>query len=96
MAIDPIQLTGLAKPALLSTEKAPATGFSDILSQAVGRLDGVLQTADAKLQAYSAGANMPVHEVMISMEKARIAMQFAVEVRNRVVEAYQEFMRMQV
>jgi flagellar hook-basal body complex protein FliE len=33
---------------------------------------------------------------MIALEKARISLQFAVEARNRVVEAYQEFMRMQI
>jgi flagellar hook-basal body complex protein FliE len=37
-----------------------------------------------------------MHDVMISMEQARMNLMFMVEVRNRVVEAYQELMRMQL
>jgi flagellar hook-basal body complex protein FliE len=55
-----------------------------------------LQSADGKLRAMAAGQDVPVHDVMISLEQARMQLMFMVEVRNRAVEAYQELMRMQL
>lgn len=98
MAIDPIQFTGLPQPVAPAADKAPAAGvqFDSLLAAGMQHVDETVKSADAGLQAYAAGADIPVHEVMIGMEKARLTMEMAVEVRNKLVEAYQEFMRMQV
>ena len=42
------------------------------------------------------GQNIPLHRVMIAMEEASVAFQMMVEVRNKLLEGYQELMRMQV
>lgn len=42
------------------------------------------------------GESKNVHEAMLGLEKANLSMQFTVQVRNKVIEAYQEIMRMQV
>jgi flagellar hook-basal body complex protein FliE len=52
--------------------------------------------ADAKRRQKPDGYDVAVHDVMISMEEARMSLMFMVEVRNRAVEAYQELMRMQL
>lgn len=66
--------------------------FAPLLQQ----LDVSLRSADAALTSLASGQQVPTHEVMIAMEKARLGLTFAVEVRNRLVEAYQELMRMQL
>lgn len=96
MNIGPIQQDGLVQPALPAVEQPVAGTSFDAIAGNLTKLDETLKTADASLQAYAAGADVPVHEVMINMEKARITLQLAVEVRNHVVDAYQEFMRMQL
>ena len=42
------------------------------------------------------GENTNIHQVMISLEKARMSMELVVQVRNKVLEAYQNVMQMQV
>jgi flagellar hook-basal body complex protein FliE len=42
------------------------------------------------------GLNDNLHQVMIASEKADIALQFTVQIRNKILEAYQEIMRMNV
>jgi len=44
----------------------------------------------------SSGSVEDVHEAMIAMQKAKLALDFTIQVRNKVIEAYQEIMRMQV
>jgi flagellar hook-basal body complex protein FliE len=97
MNIDAIQGTGLPQAAEVGA-KEPVEGaeFDSLISSSLGKVNDTLQTADASLQAYAAGQDIPIHDVMINMEQARITLQLAVQVRNSAVEAYQEFMRMQI
>jgi flagellar hook-basal body complex protein FliE len=53
-------------------------------------------TAASKVQDVLAGGTTPVHEATIAMQEAGVKFQMITEVRNKVVEAYQEIMRMQV
>ncbi len=48
------------------------------------------------MEKLQSGESKNIHEVMISMEKADISMRLTVQMRNKVLEAYQEIMRMQV
>lgn len=63
---------------------------------ALAHTDQLYQNASEKVKAYAMGENIPVHDVMISLENAKLSFQFAVQVRNKLVEAYQEITRMQV
>ncbi|MET4571972.1 flagellar hook-basal body complex protein FliE [Stenotrophomonas rhizophila] len=78
------------------TGSSPVTDFSAAIGQGVQHLESRLQAADAATQALASGKDVPVHEVMIAMEQARIELTFAVEVRNRLLESYQELARMQL
>lgn len=66
--------------------------FSDALHN-VNEAQHASQTATAKL---ARGENIDLHDVMITAQKASITLQTTIEVRNKIVEAYQEVMRMQV
>jgi len=73
----------------------PAAGFGDALARAVSSLDASQQQADAASATLAAGGGN-LHETALALEKADIAMRVAVKARNKVVEAYQEVMRMSV
>ena len=86
-------------PAAQETSGPAATGtgdFSRLVDGGLGKLNTELNASDGALRAMAAGKDVPVHDVMIAMEQARIDLQFAVEVRNRVVEAYQQLTQMQL
>ncbi len=79
---------------------ARATGspaeFGKSLAQAVDALDSVQQSAAEQGTKLAAGEPVDIHEVMIAQEWAGMTLDLAVQVRNKLVEAYQEVMRMQV
>jgi len=73
-----------------------AGSFSNLLEHAVGEVDARLKTAEAAKTAVMTGETNNLHQAMISMQEASVAFQLMVEVRNKLVESYQELMRMQV
>lgn len=97
MSIESIAALGGLEPALQARESGAVRGdFSNLIGQQVNQLDAALQRADQAAASLALGENIPVHEVMLTIEKARMSLQLAVEVRNRAVESYQELMRMQL
>lgn len=70
--------------------------FRGLLDGGLAQVDQGLKAADQQVRALAAGHEIAPHEVMISMEQARMHLTLLVEVRNRVVEAYQELARMQL
>ncbi|PAP75771.1 flagellar hook-basal body complex protein FliE [Rubrivirga marina] len=70
--------------------------FRDTLAQAVDRVDGAQKAADAQVEAFVAGETENVHDVMIALNQAELHFQLLTEVRNKLLDGYQELMRMQV
>lgn len=89
-------------PALASLTPAAAASatalpdFGSLVMTGVNGLNSRLVGAEQALAAISLGGEVPVQEVMIAMEHARFSLQFAVELRNRLVEAYSEISRIQI
>ena len=76
---------------------APQSGFTDALKQAVNAVNDQQVQADKLATAFQQGdPNVQMSQVMLSMQKASVSFQAMVEVRNRLVSAYQEIMNMQV
>lgn len=71
-------------------------GFTEVFEQQLGKVNQDLAAAETSLQKLAAGEAVELHDVMISLETARISVQTMIQVRNRLVEAYQEVMRMQI
>jgi flagellar hook-basal body complex protein FliE len=71
-------------------------GFANWVQQEVNSLNAQLVTAEQGVQKLATGTAENLHEVMLQLEQARLAMQVAAQVRSRVLEAYQDVMRMQV
>jgi len=70
--------------------------FADTLKDAVNSVNTQQQEADFKAQEVATGKNHNIPEVMIAAEKADISLKLMVQVRNKIIEAYQEIMKMQV
>lgn len=70
--------------------------FGSAFRNAVDSVDKAQKAADGEIEAFVAGENENLHDVMISMNEAKLAFQLMTEVRNRMLETYQELMRMQV
>ena len=73
-----------------------APGFAHRMEQELVSLNTHLLTAEQGIQKLAAGKAENLHDVMLQLEQARLAMQVASQVRSRVLEAYQDVMRMQV
>lgn len=79
-----------------STEKSGEKSFADTLKDAVNSVNTMQKDADKKAEELATGKNHNVAEVMIAAEKADISLKLMVQVRNKIIEAYQEIMKMQV
>ena len=88
-----LQSLGAPKAAAQTTA---APGFADALKSAVDDVNKSQVEADNAIEKLQTGESQNLHEVMISMEKADISLRLAVQMRNKVLEAYQEIMRMQI
>jgi flagellar hook-basal body complex protein FliE len=73
-----------------------AKGFMKFLEQAVGDVNNAQIGADRAVEQLQSGQGANLHEVMIAMEEADISLRLMVQMRNKLVESYQEIMRMQV
>ncbi|HKK57397.1 flagellar hook-basal body complex protein FliE [Marinobacter sp.] len=71
--------------------------FSDLLSQAVGSVNELQQTSSSLKTAYDMGdPNVDITRVMIASEKASISFEALTQVRNRVVQSYEDIMNMPI
>ena len=71
------------------------TSFDGMLGNMVREVSAKQNDADASMRGALTGT-LPLHQAMISQEEASVSFQLMVEVRNRLLESYQELMRMQV
>lgn len=81
-----------------STSSAQSSGpsFADTLKEAVSNVNQLHLDADKKAQELATGKTDDIAGVMIATEKADIALRAMVQVRNKIIDAYQEIMKMQV
>lgn len=92
------QLTPLsnAKLSQVVTPAEVSKQFGAFLSDAINNLNDQQNTVDQLNRKFAAGELSDVHQLMIAAEKASLGLELTVQVRNKVIEAYQEIMRMQI
>jgi len=96
LRIDEVSNASWLKIGGQETELHPETSFSNYLRDAlnqVGSLENQARNAAADL---AVGDASQLHQVMIAYEKASLALSLTIEIRNKIVEAYQEIMRIQM
>jgi flagellar hook-basal body complex protein FliE len=92
----PIDATGDAAGVQAQAAAAPGGNFAAWFDHQLGALDTQMASAEKGVQQLAAGDAASLHDVMIRMEEAKLAFHLAVQVRSRLLDAYQEVMRMQV
>jgi len=73
-----------------------AGAFSSLVTDGIGQVNEQLMTSQMQLQQLATGAPVNLHQVMINLEENHMSFQLLMQVRNRLLEGYQEVMRMQV
>jgi flagellar hook-basal body complex protein FliE len=70
--------------------------FADLFWKALDKVDDLQQQADHSVRDLAAGRQKDIHQTMIAMEKAEISFQLMMKVRNKIIAAYEEIMRMSI
>ncbi len=83
-------------PAPGAASPAGSASFSNVLGGFVQEVSDKQAAASDAVTGLLSGKNVSLHQTMISMEEASVSFQLMVEVRNRLLDSYQELMRMQV
>lgn len=94
-AVQPVVTNPIVQEAS-ETPEAFTKSFGQFLSEALGSVEAAQVEANTTAQKLATGEIKDVAEVTIASEKATLALQLTVQVRNRVIDAYQEMMRMPV
>lgn len=89
-------LPKISLPGATPVTTTPAHSFDQMLEGVVGMVDAKQQAASALTQQVMLGETDQLHRSVIAMQEASVAFSLMVEVRNKLVESYQELMRMQV
>jgi flagellar hook-basal body complex protein FliE len=99
MAIDGVRGLGSLDPRAIYGEQgkvAPRSSFGEQLSRAIQEVDQLQTRRDTMVEGMVRGEKIEVHEIMTAAEEAQLAFELMLEVRNKLLESYQEIMRMQV
>ena len=87
---------GLQKPNKNEGQVEGGKSFSETLTQSLNEVNSLQHEADEAIENFVAGKSQGIHETMIAVNKADLAFRITMQVRNKIVEAYQEVLRMQV
>lgn len=101
MAVGIINGFNAISPSLVETGKLQKTEggtipFADFLKDALDKTNNLLIESDQLTEDFAAGRTDNIHQVLIAAEKADVALQFTLQVRNKIMDAYNEIMRMQI
>jgi flagellar hook-basal body complex protein FliE len=87
-------------PAAATTSGADAStsgnSFLDAIGNALGQLNTQVNGADASMADFAAGGSADIHTVMLELQQASIGLKTGIAVRDKLLEAYQDVMRIQV
>ncbi len=77
-------------------QKGAEIPFKDFLTQAIRDVNNLQQEAEQKIREMTLGNAGSFHEIIIATEKASLALQLLTQIQNKLVDAYQEIMRIQL
>lgn len=102
MSIDSISGIGTLIPSNIGlksideTESIPSVSFGEYLNSALGKVSDLEETASQLKNDFAMGKTDNISDVLIASEKSTIALQFTMQIRNKLLDAYTEIMRMQI
>ncbi len=80
---------------ILDASKAPAQSFTETLQSSLKSVNDLQGQKNTMIESFASGETQNVHELMITMQKAGLAVNLTSAVRNKVLEAYRELTRLQ-
>ena len=99
MVVTPSSLAGMAGTALSASTGfsagAPAGDFAGTLNTAIAKVNDLQSSAEQKVTGLLAGDGQDVHTAALSVERTSLGFDLMLQVRNKVVGAYQEISRLQ-
>ena len=96
ISLPDLQKSGMDLSAPLGPSGTGSSSFSNLLGNFVQEVSDKQAAANDSVNGLLTGKNVSLHQTMISVEEASVSFQLMVEVRNRLIDSYQELMRMQV
>lgn len=75
---------------------SPAGGFVDSLKSAIGKVNEVQMQANDAVAALMTGQTQDLHKTMVALQQADVSFQLMMQVRNKLIGAYEEIQRMQI
>src|SRR2546426_11345937 len=88
--------TGEVPAAGSATPGSTGESFTSVLQDALAKINEAQAQADVSVQSLLTGQSTNLHETMIALQKADVSFQLMLQVRNKIVGAYEEIMRMQL
>ena len=88
-------LSGIGSTVQNSAAQSGKTPFSDLMNDAVGEVSRLQDQAQQAMVGLMTGSGVEVHQAMIATEKASMAFELSLAVRNKAIQAYQQVMGMQ-
>ena len=85
-----------AAPALTPVTSAPSNEFHNLLTQSINAVEQKRTEADGAVNRFLNGETEELHSAAIAGQRAELSLELFLQVRNKVVQAYQEVMRMQM
>lgn len=83
-------------PTAMPSAATQPSGFGQMLSTAVERVDAKILEAESMARAFALDDSIPLHQVTYAMEQARLSFELMLQIRNRMIEGYQQLMNMQL
>jgi len=80
----------------VSSSRKPNESFLKVLKDSVNKVNELQKQADVAIDDLTLGNSKDIAQTVIMMEKAEIAFRLMTQVRNKIIQAYEEIMRMQV
>jgi flagellar hook-basal body complex protein FliE len=88
--------TPLDQPGEVTPGQAAGDNFGNVLGKMISDVNSKQVAANQAVDGLQSGQGVPLHQAVIAMEEANVSFQLMVEVRNKLLDSYQELMRMQV
>lgn len=81
---------------VMAGEGAGEASFGRVLADAIARVEGYRIQSENMMQSFLAGEEQDLHKVAMAAQRAEVSLEMFLQLKNKVVQAYQEIMRMQV
>ena len=96
MKIEKVVFDDFTQNSAGKTQKAGGGSFSDILKDSIEKVGQLEKEANEQTEKLASAGTQDVHNTMIAVSKADLSFQLMMQIRNKIIDAYQEIMRIQV